>query len=73
MAITVNTNVTSMKAQKNLNTSSSGLATSMERLSSGLRINSAKDDANKVLNKVFFIFTNPGRIKGNCTNNTLLR
>ncbi|GIU36092.1 flagellin FliC [Shewanella schlegeliana] len=45
MAITVNTNVTSMKAQKNLNTSSQGLATSMERLSSGLRINSAKDDA----------------------------
>ena len=45
MAITVNTNVTSMKAQKNLNTSSSGLASSMERLSSGLRINSAKDDA----------------------------
>ncbi|MGI2156652.1 flagellin [Shewanella baltica] len=45
MAITVNTNVTSMKAQKNLNTSSSGLSTSMERLSSGLRINSAKDDA----------------------------
>ncbi|MEL4239324.1 flagellin [Shewanella xiamenensis] len=45
MAITVNTNVTSLKAQKNLNTSASGLATSMERLSSGLRINSAKDDA----------------------------
>ncbi|MFB2659226.1 flagellin N-terminal helical domain-containing protein [Shewanella mangrovisoli] len=45
MAITVNTNVTSMKAQKNLNTSNSGLSTSMERLSSGLRINSAKDDA----------------------------
>ena len=45
MAITVNTNVTSMKAQKNLNSSSQGLATSMERLSSGLRINSAKDDA----------------------------
>ena len=45
MAITVNTNVTSMKAQKNLNSSTSGLATSMERLSSGLRINSAKDDA----------------------------
>ncbi len=45
MAITVNTNVTSLKAQKNLNNSSSGLATSMERLSSGLRINSAKDDA----------------------------
>ncbi|WP_110456379.1 flagellin [Shewanella algidipiscicola] len=45
MAITVNTNVTSMKAQKNLNQSSGNLATSMERLSSGLRINSAKDDA----------------------------
>ncbi|MCU8006109.1 flagellin [Shewanella oncorhynchi] len=45
MAITVNTNVTSLKAQKNLNTSAGGLATSMERLSSGLRINSAKDDA----------------------------
>ena len=45
MAITVNTNVTSLKAQKNLNVSNSGLATSMERLSSGLRINSAKDDA----------------------------
>ncbi|QLE86162.1 flagellin FliC [Shewanella sp. Scap07] len=45
MAITVNTNVTSLKAQKNLNASSSNLATSMERLSSGLRINSAKDDA----------------------------
>ena len=45
MAITVNTNVTSLKAQKNLNNSSSNLATSMERLSSGLRINSAKDDA----------------------------
>ena len=45
MAITVNTNVTSMKAQKNLNASGSALSTSMERLSSGLRINSAKDDA----------------------------
>ncbi|MBV7314783.1 flagellin [Shewanella sp. NIFS-20-20] len=45
MAITVNTNVTSMKAQKNLNMSNNSLATSMERLSSGLRINSAKDDA----------------------------
>ncbi|WP_025821653.1 flagellin N-terminal helical domain-containing protein [Shewanella marina] len=45
MAITVNTNVTSMKAQHNLNQSNSNLATSMERLSSGLRINSAKDDS----------------------------
>lgn len=45
MAITVNTNFTSMKAQKNLVSSNSNLATSMQRLSSGLRINSAKDDA----------------------------
>ena len=45
MAITVNTNVTSLKAQKNLSMSSNKLVTSMERLSSGLRINSAKDDA----------------------------
>ncbi len=45
MAITVNTNVTSMKAQKNLNGANNQLQTSMERLSSGLRINSAKDDA----------------------------
>ncbi|MCE9680006.1 flagellin [Shewanella sp. AS1] len=45
MAITVNTNVTSMKAQNNLNGAGNSLKTSMERLSSGLRINSAKDDA----------------------------
>ena len=45
MAISVNTNVTSMKAQSNLNSSQSNLSTSMERLASGLRINSAKDDA----------------------------
>ncbi|MCH1931881.1 flagellin [Shewanella sp. A25] len=45
MAITVNTNVTSMKAQNQLNGANSKLSTSMERLSSGLRINSAKDDA----------------------------
>ena len=45
MAITVNTNVTSLKSQKNLNSANSALQTSMERLSSGLRINSAKDDA----------------------------
>lgn len=45
MAITVNTNVTGMTAQRNLNMSSSALATSMERLATGSRINSAKDDA----------------------------
>jgi flagellin len=45
MAISVNTNVTSMKAQGNLNKAQTATATSMERLASGLRINSAKDDA----------------------------
>lgn len=45
MALTVNTNVSSLNAQRNLNKSGQGLATSMERLSSGMRINSAKDDA----------------------------
>lgn len=45
MAITINTNVTSLIAQRNLNNAQSGLSQSMERLSSGLRINSAKDDA----------------------------
>jgi flagellin len=42
---TINTNVNSLNAQRNLSTSQSSLATSMQRLSSGLRINSAKDDA----------------------------
>jgi flagellin len=45
MALTINTNVSSLNAQRNLSESSSNLATSLERLSSGLRINSAKDDA----------------------------
>jgi flagellin len=45
MAQTINTNVVSLNAQRNLTTSQSSLATSMQRLSSGLRINSARDDA----------------------------
>jgi len=45
MALTINTNVSSLNAQRNLNSSSMDLATSLQRLSSGLRINSAKDDA----------------------------
>jgi len=45
MALTVQTNVSSLNGQRNLSSSSSALTTSMERLSSGLRINSAKDDA----------------------------
>ncbi|WQB84472.1 flagellin [Hydrogenophaga sp. SNF1] len=42
---TINTNVMSMTAQRNLSSSANSLATSMQRLSSGLRVNSAKDDA----------------------------
>ncbi|MES2025029.1 MAG: flagellin [Pseudomonadota bacterium] len=45
MAAVINTNVSSLNAQRNLTTSQSSLATSLQRLSSGLRINSAKDDA----------------------------
>jgi len=45
MALTVNTNIASLTAQRNLTTSQGELATSLQRLSSGLRINSAKDDA----------------------------
>ena len=45
MALSVITNTSSINAQRNLSTSSEGLATSMQRLSSGMRINSAKDDA----------------------------
>jgi flagellin len=41
----INTNVMSLNAQRNLQSSQSALATSIQRLSSGLRINSAKDDA----------------------------
>ena len=41
----INTNVASLNAQRNLNRSQSALGTSLQRLSSGLRINSAKDDA----------------------------
>jgi flagellin len=45
MALVINTNVMSLNAQRNLSTSGEGLSTALERLSSGLRINSAKDDA----------------------------
>lgn len=41
----INTNIASLNAQRNLNSSQGALATSLQRLSSGLRINSAKDDA----------------------------
>lgn len=45
MPAIINTNVASLNAQRNLNSSQSSLATSLQRLSTGLRINSAKDDA----------------------------
>src|SRR5690554_3161325 len=45
MALTVNTNVSALNTQRNLNSSSNALATSLQRLSTGSRINSAKDDA----------------------------
>jgi flagellin len=45
MAQSINTNIASLNAQRNYSATSASLATSMQRLSSGLRINSAKDDA----------------------------
>ncbi len=45
MALTINTNVASLNAQRNLSKSQGALSQSMQRLSSGLRINSSKDDA----------------------------
>jgi flagellin len=42
---TINTNLVSLNAQRNLNTSQASLSTSMQRLSSGLRVNTSKDDA----------------------------
>ncbi len=45
MAVIVNTNISSLNAQRNLTKSQGDLSTSLQRLSSGLRINSAKDDA----------------------------
>jgi flagellin len=45
MPQTINTNIASLNAQRNLNSSQASLQTSMQRLSSGLRVNSAKDDA----------------------------
>jgi flagellin len=45
MAMTINTNVMSLNAQRNTANNATTLATTMQRLSSGLRVNSAKDDA----------------------------
>ena len=45
MASTINTNVTALNAQRNFSATQSNMSTTMQRLSSGLRVNSAKDDA----------------------------
>jgi len=45
MALSINTNIMSLNAQRNLNNTNLSIATSLQRLSSGLRVNSAKDDA----------------------------
>ena len=45
MAIVVNTNLSSLKTQNNLNASTNALGVSLERMSTGYKINSAKDDA----------------------------
>ena len=45
MAMTINTNIFSLNAQRNTSATQNNLATAMQRLSSGLRVNSAKDDA----------------------------
>ncbi len=45
MSLTINTNVASLNVQRNLSSSNNNLATSLQRLSTGLRVNSAKDDA----------------------------
>jgi len=45
MALTINTNIASLNAQRNLNRSQNSMSVSMQRLASGLRINSARDDA----------------------------
>ncbi|OYU43242.1 MAG: flagellin FliC, partial [Burkholderiales bacterium PBB4] len=45
MPLTINTNIIALNAQRNLSTSQSAVASSMQRLSSGLRVNTAKDDA----------------------------
>ena len=45
MALIINTNLSSINGQRNLTSSATSLSTSMTRLSSGVRVNSAKDDA----------------------------
>ena len=44
MAIIVNTNLTALKTQKNLNSATSGMNTALQRMSTGYKINQAKDE-----------------------------
>lgn len=60
MALTINTNLASLNAQRNLSTSQGSLQQSLQRLSSGLRVNSAKDDASGM----FVIQTMTADIRG---------
>ena len=60
MAQVINTNVASLNAQRNLNVSQNSLSTSLQRLSSGLRINSAKDDPPRLATSERF----PSQIRG---------
>ena len=52
MALTINTNVASLNAQRNLAKSQGDLATSMQRLSSGLRINSSMEPTKRLMSTV---------------------
>ena len=45
MSLAINTNLTSLNAQRNASSSQASLSTAVQRLSSGLRVNSARDDA----------------------------
>ncbi|MGM0692322.1 MAG: flagellin [Pseudomonadota bacterium] len=66
----INTNITSMIGQQNLRESQNGLQTSMERLSSGLRINSAKDDAagQSIANRMSSQITGLGQAQRNAND-----
>lgn len=66
----INTNVTSMIAQQNLSASRNSLDTAMERLSSGLRINSAKDDAagQAIANRMSAQITGMGQAQRNAND-----
>jgi len=57
MALSINTNVASLNAQRNLSTSQSKMADSLQKLSTGMRINSAKDDSAGLAISELYVFT----------------